>query len=186
MFSLSYFCVCVYRQVTSIQGAYLVVSQGLSGLPMHFLAYNCTSKVCATGKQGWSRPRGRLLYLRSLGKPIYLGSPQHGPSSWHTLAAPQTHLPCPGIPLPVTGQWRPQSHRGFPCNLQCSTGDCGWCGLCSGKAHEQKKQAQQSCAALFRTWKQLVAIIAGCVFVCEPRQALSRAAGRREATVRTG
>lgn len=40
MFSLSYFCVCVYRQVTPIPGAYLAVLQGLSGLQL------CKQSAC--------------------------------------------------------------------------------------------------------------------------------------------
>lgn len=162
--------------------------QGLSGLPMHFLAYNCASKIRATRDQGWPRPCGRLLYLGSLGKSIHPGSPQHSPSTWHTLAAPQTCPPHPGPSLPVRRQWGPQGHRECPCSLQRSTGGYGWCGLswCWGKAHEQKKQTQQSRAALFHTWKQLVAIIVGCVFACKPRKVLSRAVGRSKATAGAG
>lgn len=121
----------------------------------------------ATGDRAWSRPCGQLPYLGSVGKSIHPGSPRHSPSTWHTLAVPQTRPP------------RPDPTAGAPAASSIALGGCGWCGLSSGEAHEQKQQTQRSHAALFCTWKQLVAITAGRVLAYEPRQGLSRAGARQ-------
>lgn len=63
MFSLSCSCLCVYRKAAPILGAYLVL-QGLSGLDMHFVAYNCKQSMCI-----W-----RLRLAKALMSLFYLGS----------------------------------------------------------------------------------------------------------------
>jgi len=105
--------VCVYRQVILILGPSLLVLQGLSGLPMHFLAYNYASKLCATGDRGWLGPCSRLLHLGSVGKSIRPGDPQHSPSASGCSSDPSSS---PRPPLPARGQRGPQGHRQSPCS----------------------------------------------------------------------